>query len=173
MDRVIWKVSVAGIKESGKTSLISRIVYGSDGSSGPVKAIFRKRLNLEFNGNKVIADLLLQEINDDTDAEKLLPSSNLILVTADILSQDCLHYASDVIRYAKNFEKNPPLVLVGTKTDLRYEAEIWSEDFEKLAKQLKVPYHLVSAKTGDKINELLDQVVELLLERFYAKKQSV
>lgn len=173
MDRVIWKISVAGIKESGKTSLISRIVYGSDGSSGPVKAIFRKRLNLEHDGHKVIADLLLQEINDNTDAEKLLPSSNLILVTADILSSDCLLYASDVIKYAKNFERNPPIVLVGTKTDLRYEAEIWSEDFEKLAKKLKVPFQLVSAKNGDGIDKLLDQVVELLLERFYAKKQSL
>ncbi len=173
MDRVIWKISVAGIRESGKTSLISRIVYGSDGSSGPVKAIFRKRLNLERNSNKVVADLLLQEINDNTDAEKLLPSSNLILVTADILSRDCLSYATEVIRYAKNFERNPPIVLVGTKTDLRYEAEIWSEDFEKLAKKLDVPYQLVSAKNGDGINELLDKVVELLLERFYAKKQSL
>lgn len=173
MDRVIWKISVAGIRESGKTSLISRIVYGNDGSNGPSKAIFRKRLNLERNNNKIVADLLLQEINDNTDAEKLLPSSNLIMVTADILSRDCLLYASDVIKYAKNFERNPPIVLVGTKTDLRYEAEIWSEDFEKLTKKLDVPFQLVSAKNGDGIDELLDQVVDLLLERFYAKKQSL
>ncbi len=173
MDRVIWKISVAGISGSGKTSLISRIVYDNDGSSGPVKALFRKRLNLEYKENKVVSDLLLQEINDDTDAERMLPSSNLILVTADILSPEGLIYASDVIRYAKNFEKKPPIVLVGTKTDLRYEAELWSNDFEKIAKKLDVPYFLVSAKTGDGAAELLDHVVELLLERFYAKKQTL
>lgn len=172
MDRVIWKVSVAGIKDSGKTSLISRIVYDNDGSSGPVKAIFRKRLNLEHRENKVVADLLLQEINDDADAERMLPSSNLILVSADILSRDGLSYASDVIRYAKNFEKKPPIILVGTKSDLRYEAEIWSEDFENLANKLEVPYFLVSAKTGEGTSELLEHLVELLLERFYAKKQT-
>lgn len=172
MDRVTWKIGVAGIKGSGKTSLISRIVYGSDGSSGPIKALFRKRLNLEYKDSKIVADLLFQEINDDTDAEKMLPSSNLIIVSADILSRDGLDYANDVIRYAKNFERKPPIVLVGTKTDLRYEAEIWSNDFEKLAKKLDVPFFLVSAKTGDHINDLLDHVVELMLERFYAKKQS-
>ncbi len=171
MDRVTWKISVAGVGETGKTSLISRIVYGSDGSSGPVKAIFRKRLNLTYKNNKLVADLLFQEINDDSDAERMLPSSNLILVVADIMSREGLEYASDIIMYAKNFEKKPPVVLIGTKTDLRYEAELWTEDFEKVSKKLKVPYFLVSAKTGDNVSEMMDQVMELMLERFYAKKQ--
>jgi hypothetical protein len=171
MDRVTWKISVAGVGETGKTSLISRIVYGSDGSSGPVKAIFRKRLNLTYKNNKLVADLLFQEINDDSDAERMLPSSNLILVVADIMSREGLEYASDIIMYAKNFEKKPPVVLIGTKTDLRYEAELWTEDFEKVSKKLKVPYFLVSAKTGDNVSDMMDQVMELMLERFYAKKQ--
>ncbi len=173
MDRVIWKISVAGISGSGKTSLISRIVYDNDGSSGPVKVLFRKRLSLEYRNSRVISDLLLQEINDDADAERMLPSSNLIIVTADILSRDGLEYASDVIRFSKNFEKKPPVILVGTKTDLRYEAELWSGDFERLAKKLDVSYFLVSSKTGDGTNELLDHLVHLLLERFYAKKQTL
>ncbi len=171
MDRVTWKISVAGVGETGKTSLISRIVYGSDGSSGPVKAIFRKRLNLSFKNNKLVTDLLFQEINDDTDAERMLPSSNLILVVADVMSREGLEYASDIIMYSKNFERKPPVVLVGTKTDLRYEAELWKEDFEKVAKKLKVPYFLVSSKTGENISEMLDQIMELMLEKFYAKKQ--
>ena len=171
MDRVTWKISVAGIGETGKTSLISRIVYGSDGSSGPVKALFRKRVTLSYKGNKLVADLLFQEINNDTDAERMLPSSNLILVVADIMSGESLEDASDIIMYAKNFEKKPPIVLVGTKTDLRYEAVLWTEDFEKVSRKLNVPFFLVSAKTGDKINEMMDQVLELMLERFYAKKQ--
>lgn len=172
MDRVTWKISVAGIRGSGKTSLISRIVYGSDGSSGPVKPLFRKRLNLTYKENKVVADLLFQEIMDEADAEKMLPSSNLILVVADILSRDGLQYASDLIKYAKNFERKPPIVLVGTKTDLRYEAELWSDDFEKLARKVDVPYFLVSARTGDRISDLMEHVVSLMLERFYAKKQT-
>lgn len=171
MDRVTWKISVAGVGETGKTSLISRIVYGSDGSSGPIKALFRKRLNLSYKSNKLVADLLFQEINDDSDAERMLPSSNLILVVADIMSGESLQYASDIIMYAKNFEKKPPVVLVGTKTDLRYEAVLWTEDFEKVSKKLGVAFYLVSAKTGDKVPEMMDQVVDLMLERFYAKKQ--
>lgn len=172
MDRVTWKVSVAGVAETGKTSLISRIVYGSDGSSGPVKALFRKRMNLSYKDNKLVADLLFQEVNDDSDAERVLPSSNLILVVADIMSREGLEYASEIIKYAKNFEKKPPVMLVGTKTDLRYEAELWMDDFEMVSKKLKVPFYLVSSKTGEKVSEMMDQIVELMLERFYAKKQA-
>lgn len=172
MDRVTWKISVAGIKGSGKTSLISRIVYGSDGSSGPIKAIFRKRLNLEYNENRIVADLLFQEINDDSDAERMLPSSNLIIVTSDILTRDGLEYAADLMKYAKHFERKPPIVLVGTKTDMRYEAELWIEDFEKIARKLDVKFFLVSARSGDNINELMKHVVDTMLERFYARKQS-
>lgn len=172
MDRVIWKISVAGIKGSGKTSLISRIVYGSDGSSGPIKALFRKRLNLEHDNSKLVADLLFQEINDDSDAERMLLSSNLILVTADILTRDGLEYAKEVIIYAKNFERKPPVILVGTKADLRYEAELWNNDFEKLARKLDVPFFILSSRTGERVNDLMDHVVELLVERYYAKKQS-
>lgn len=172
MDRVTWKISVAGIRGSGKTSLISRIVYGSDGSSAPAKALFRKRLNLTFKENKVVADLLFQELNDEAEAERLLPGSNLILVVADILSPDGLIYASDVIKYAKNYEKKPPIVLVGAKTDLRYEAELWTNDFEKVTKKLDVPFFMVSAKNGENVNQLIEHLTDLLLERFYAKKQT-
>ena len=171
MDRVTWKISVAGVGETGKTSLISRIVYGGDGSSGPVKALFRKRVTLTYKDNKLVADLLFQEINNDNDAERMLPSSNLIIVVADIMSRAGLEYASDIIPYAKNFEKKPPVVLVGTKTDLRYEAELWTQDFEKVSRKLDVPFYLVSSKNGDKVAEMMNQILELMLERFYAKKQ--
>ncbi len=171
MDRVTWKISVAGMDDTGKTSLISRIVYGSDGSSGPVKVLLRKKVTLTYKNNKLVADLLFQEINNDTDAERMLPSSNLIIVVADIMSRAGLEYASDIIPYTKNFEKKPPVVLVGTKTDLRYEAELWTEDFEKVSRKLDVPFFLVSSRTGDKVAEMMDHILELMLERFYAKKQ--
>ena len=129
------------------------------------------RVTLTYKNNKLVADLLFQEINNDNDAERMLPSSNLIIVVADIMSRAGLEYASGIIPYAKNFEKKPPVVLVGTKTDLRYEAELWTQDFEKVSRKLDVPFYLVSSKNGDKVAEMMNQILELMLERFYAKKQ--
>jgi GTPase SAR1 family protein len=172
VDRVTWKISVAGMKGSGKSSLISRIVYGTDGTNGHAKLLSRKRVTMERGESKVIADLLLQEIGDDAEAERLLPGSSLIIVVADIMARDSLLYAEDAIRYAKNFEKKPPVVLVGTKTDLRYEAELWTEDFDKSTRKLKVDYFMVSARGGEGVPKLMDHVLNVILERFYAKKQS-
>ena len=171
MDRVAWKISIAGSKGSGKSSLISRIVYDSDGTSSPSKLLSRKRITIERDGSRIPVDLLLQEISDEPEAERLLPGSNIILVLAEVTSADSLANAVEMLKYARSFEKKPPLLLVGTKSDMKYEAEIWTEDFEKVKQKTGVGYHIVSARTGEGIEGLMEDVTSTLLERFYAKKQ--
>jgi len=171
MDRVAWKISVSGSKGSGKSSLISRIVYDSDGTSSASKLLSRKRITVERDGVRIPADLLLQEISDEPEAERLLPGSNIILILADVTSAESLATAVNMIKYARSFEKRPPLVLVGTKSDMKYEAEIWIEDFDRVKQKTGVDYFMVSARTGDGVRELMEGVTATLLERFYAKRQ--
>ena len=131
-DRIAWKISVAGLNGTGKSSLISRVVYDSDGTTSPSKMFSRKRIDLQKNGNRTTADLLLQEISQDPEAERMLPGSNMILILADVTNSQSLDFAQQMIRYSKSFSKNVPVLLVGTKSDLKYEAVIWIEDFEKV-----------------------------------------
>lgn len=170
-DRIAWKVSVAGDRGTGKSSLISRIVYDSDGTGSPSKLLSKKRITVESNGVKIPADLLLQEISDEPEAERFLPGSNIILVLVDVTRGDTLGFARQIVRFSKTFEKKPAVILVGTKADLKYEAEIWTEDFDAVKKKDDVEYYIVSAKTGTGIQELLSSITATLFERFYARKQ--
>lgn len=172
LQRVTWKLTVLGQPESGKSSLISRLVYDSD--SGPVKqrGLIKKKMTLETGGRKVIADLLFLELQDKEGVEKLLTGSNCILVTVDITRGEELGVASDIVKYLTSFEDPPLVLLVGTKSDLRYEAAIWENDFEAVKKESGVDYFLVSAKTSSGVPELLEHLSGELLGKFYAKRKS-
>lgn len=171
MDRVAWKVSVAGGKGTGKSALISRIVYDTDSPGPTSKLLSRKRLAVDRDGTRLSADLLLQEISDGPEAERFLPGSNIILVLVDVLNPESLAFANEIVKYSKTFEKKPQILLVGTKSDMKYEAQIWTEDIEKIGKKEKVDYVMVSSRTGEGIPELLKAITDSLAERFYAKRQ--
>ena len=171
MDRVAWKVSVAGGKGTGKSALISRVVYDSDSPGSASKLLSRKRLVVDRDGTKISADLLLQEISDRPEAERFLPGSNIILVLVDVTNPASLDFAHDIVKYSKTFEKKPQILLVGTKSDMKYEAQIWTEDIEKIGKKEKLDYVMVSSRTGEGIPELLNSITDSLVEKVYAKRQ--
>lgn len=172
LQRVTWKITVLGQPESGKSSLISRLVYDSD--SGPVKqrGLIKKKMTLKKGSKKVIADLLFLELQDSEGVEKLLTGSNCILVTVDITRGEELDVASDIVKYLTSFEDSPLVIIVGTKTDLKYEAAIWENDFKAVKKGSDVDFFLVSAKTSSGVPELLEHLTGELLENFYAKRKS-
>ncbi len=170
--RVAWKIAVLGQPESGKSSLVSRIVYDTD--SGPTKqrGIVKKKMTLQGKSGKVIADLLFLELQDSDGVEKLLTGSNCILIAVDITKPDELEVSKDIIKYLKSHEETPLLVLVGTKSDLKYEAAVWENDFEKVKKEFNVDYFIVSSRNAAEVPELIQYVTGKLLENFYAKRKA-
>lgn len=170
--RVTWKITVLGQPEAGKSSLISRIVYDSDSSVIRQRGLIKKKMTLEKGGMKYLADLLFLELQDEEGVEKLLRGSNCILVAVDITRGEELNVAADIVRYLNSFEEGPLVILVGTKSDLKYEAAIWENDFDKLKKELDVDYFLVSAKTADAVPDLVDYLTGRLIERFHAKRKA-
>ena len=56
--RVVWKVSVLGPDGSGKSSLISRIIYDSDSPDIQPRSILKKSLSINDKGKKILVDLL-------------------------------------------------------------------------------------------------------------------
>ena len=171
-ERVTWKITVLGQPDAGKSSLISRIVYDSDSGVIKQRGLIKKKMTLEKEGRKVIADLLFLELKDEEGVEKLLTGSNCVLVAVDITKNEELEVAADIVRYLYSFEESPLVILIGTKSDLRYEAVVWEKDFDRVRQDLGVDYFLVSAKTADSISELVDHMAEKLLERFYAKRKA-
>lgn len=172
LDRVTWKITVIGQPASGKSSLISRIVYDSDSSVIKQRALLKKKMTMEKGGKKVIADLLFLELQDEEGVEKLLTGSNCVIVTVDITQPEELEVARDVLRYLSSFEESPLLILAGTKADLKYEAAVWENDFDRIRKELGIDYFLLSAKTSASVQDMLDHLTGSLLDRFYAKRKT-
>ncbi|HLH86629.1 MAG TPA: GTPase domain-containing protein [Thermoplasmataceae archaeon] len=170
VDRVAWKISVIGQPRSGKSALISRIVYDSYESSGQSKPMNKRRFTLENGSDKIMADILFQEISSQEDADRLLPSSTAILVTVDITNQSSIKYAEEVLKFTRNFERRPFVYVVATKLDLKYEAAIWVEELNRVCGRYGVQYQMTSAKTGEGVMEAIKAVTTALSERFYAKR---
>lgn len=172
VQRVTWKITVLGQPGSGKSSLISRIVYDSDASVIRQRGLIKKKMTLEKGGGKYLADLLFLELQDGEGVEKLLRGSNCILVAVDITRSEELEIAADIARYLNSFEEGPLVILAGTKADLKYEAAVWEEDFDKVKRELDVDYFLVSAKTATAVPDLVDYLTDSLLERLNAKRKA-
>lgn len=170
--RVIWKISVVGPKGIGKSSLISRIVYDSDSALGPQRALVKKKVTVNYENEKIISDLLFQELDETDDVDRLIPGSNVIIIVADVTESESIADAEEIIKFSQNFEVNPLIVLVGTKLDRKYEAKIWEEDFNKLRKKYGVQYFIVSAKTNENIDEMMSYITDKLLEKYFSKRKS-
>ncbi len=171
LDRVMWKISVAGLSRSGKSTLISRLVYDTDDVSMQVKLLNRKRITINNGSGKINADLLLQEVSESLEADRLLPGSAAIIVTVDITNPNSLGYAEEIVKYSANFEKKPLVLVAATKLDLKYEAAIWKDELEKIRKKYGTDYFILSAKTGEGVESALGYIEDSLTKRFYAKRK--
>ena len=61
-------------------------------------------------------------------------------------------------------DKKYPVVLVGNKIDLEEQRVISKEKGEKIAKENLFPFYETSAKTGEKVNESFQHLIDLILE---------
>ncbi|MGC8609047.1 MAG: GTPase domain-containing protein, partial [Thermoplasmata archaeon] len=110
-----------GSKGSGKSSIISSLIYG-DFSITPAKPLLKKTITKDVNGKKVIIDILFQEANENY--EKQILNSTAIILVVDITDEKSYNYAKSILPEI-NSQKKSPIFLVANKLDLKYEAVIW------------------------------------------------
>ena len=72
-------------------------------------------------------------------------------------------WARDVKQHS---ESSVVLCLVGNKSDLTSSSAVSIEECEELAASLDVSFFSTSAKTGDKVNELFEHVVHLVVDKY-------
>ena len=73
----------------------------------------------------------------------------------------------DILKYG---EKYTILAVVGNKSDLYEEEQVTEEEGRQYAKEINAMYMLVSAKNGDNINNLFNDVVKLYWEPTFQEK---
>ena len=168
--RVVWKVSVLGPDGSGKSSLISRIIYDSDSPDIQPRSILKKSLSIDDRGKKILVDLLFLEIDPSNGDDKLVVGSNALIVTADLTDESTLLEAEKILRMINRTGSKSFILLVANKLDRKYEARFWTEDLDAISKKYDVPYVVASAKNGEGIEDLTKTLTDQLLKRFLKKR---
>ncbi len=164
-----WKVSMIGSKGVGKSSLISRIIYGHDDLAYDPKSMKKKTVSYEKGNIRINADLFFLELDSANGSEKLLSGSNAIVVVTDVTNHESLAEADMLLKYMQNLAGKAVLIVVATKQDLRYEAQFWDKEIEELATKYGVKYKITSSKSGPEADEFLDTLVASLSDRFVKK----
>ncbi|MCL4345903.1 MAG: GTPase domain-containing protein [Candidatus Thermoplasmatota archaeon] len=163
--RFIWKVSVVGTSGSGKSSLISRIVYDSDNGNFGNKGLLRKKISVNYDGKQVESEFIIQEIDGFVENEKIMSGSSVIIIVADVTKELNEKEIHKFIKFVSILDRKPLMVISATKIDRKYEAVTWQEDLEPLSKEYNVPVYMVSSRIPDTVKKMTDDIVIRLLER--------
>ena len=84
-------------------------------------------------------------------------------ITNPITFENITHWVSQVREEAS---KNVVIYLIGNKIDLEEERKVSTEEGEKLAEKLGLPFKETSAFDGTNINETFDDIVERIDKAF-------
>ncbi|MEM0139904.1 MAG: GTPase domain-containing protein [Ferroplasma sp.] len=161
VQKLTWKVTVTGKKNSGKSSLISQIVYNSP-STGNIRGFIRKKVNFDFMSENYDIDLLFLEMPFEILNEKFLSKSTFVLLVVDITDMDSLYAAQ---KFLKTYNDGMDIFLIATKSDLRYTSQFWEPEIAKIASTYNIIY-FISNNTMD-FSGTLNEILGYVLTKIY------
>ncbi len=149
----IWKVCVIGDKSVGKTSLIKRFVFdtfGEDNEETLESRAFKKKFG---NILLMIWDVSVYEEHID----RILAGSKAIIIMGDITREETYETMEELTKFLNGNKTKK--IFVGNKSDLKYMAEFWKKELERLSKKYRSPYMISSAKTGENVEEVFRMII--------------
>jgi len=162
------KIIVAGPGGVGKTTLLRRYQSGKFIPASTTIGINFITHSFESNGRNII--LSIWDYAGEERYKVLFPGycsgSSGALAVFDLTRPETIEFLVDWIEIIKEKNKNIPVHLIGTKTDvctnerLQFMAQS-ANDFVK--ENNLVNYHFVSSKSGDGIIELFDSLTNSIL----------
>lgn len=91
--------------------------------------------------------------------------ADAVLILFDKTNTKSFEHVEHWYNNAQTLAPKAPIILVGTKADLKTEAVITSEMGSACAAKLGIPYKEVSAKTKTNILELFTEIVQVVLKK--------
>ena len=149
----IWKVCVIGDKSVGKTSLIKRFVFDTfeeDNEETVESRAFKKKFNDVL---LMIWDVSVYEEYID----RILSGAKAIIIMGDITREHTYETMGELARFLNGNKTKK--IFVANKNDLKYMAQFWKKELEKLSKKFKAPYIFTSAKTGENVKDLFEMII--------------
>ncbi len=169
MNPVAWKIALVGESTVGKTAIVRRFVYDTfnhDTESNEKSEMYRKKIPYVENGRKKEVMLLIFDITSrEKNIDKLMNGAKGIMIVGDVTRRSSLKSMEKYAGYIKKKLGDKPILFVGNKGDMKYMAEFWEEDLERLAKKYNASYIIVSAKTNHNIQEAFELIVEEIVKR--------
>lgn len=121
------------------------------------------------NGNECMftdnesEDVDMVEIADGVSVEKACTSSNGIIIMYSVVDRQSFYHAAEIFKkLEQKREHNQPMVLVGSKKDMKGKRVVTSFEGQQLARQLGVPFLEVSSKHNDCVFETFEEIVSLI-----------
>ncbi|AGO60870.1 MULTISPECIES: GTPase domain-containing protein [Ferroplasma] len=160
VQKLIWKVTVTGKKNSGKSSIVSRAVYNT-ATQISSRGFIRKKVNTNFMSEDYDIDLLFLEMPYETLNDKFLSKSTFVLFVVDITDMESLQDAGKFLSEFPDME----VFIIATKSDMRYASEFWEPEISKLADKYGSIYFIYSSH--DDFSGILNDVIGYALAKIY------
>ena len=162
---MIFKIIIIGDLASGKTNILAKYLTNTfEPNSTPTIGV-----EMKVKDFKIKEDLVKAQFWDTAGQEKYdslttsyYKGAKGALIVYDITQKSSFDKIESLLKKLRdNSNKNVSVILVGNKCDLEDNREVLKEDGEELAKKLKIKFMEVSAKTGENLDKLFQNLIDL------------
>ena len=174
-----YKILFLGsINTGAKTSLCKRIVYNTFNERTIVTSgaeLLNKIIQTKFGEIKLKLWDAAGQDKFKTNSILYMKDSNCIILGYDVTDRESFKSIKGLYGWYNiikdNIDINNVLIyLIGNKIDLVEKRVISDEEGKSLANDLNMKYFSVSAKTGEGVDILLDDIINSILKKFPIKK---
>ena len=169
-DSCSFKIILVGSAKTGKTSLIHRYchdIFNSEtrptlGSDYLEKNITRKDMKINLR----LWDTAGQDQFRSLSRLYYKEAHGIVLVydiTNEKSFKDLKLWIGDIKQYGNGLEEK---ILVGNKSDLYSDQEVSLMDGKKFSAEIESPWCQCSAKTGDGVNLVFNNIIDNIIERY-------
>ena len=159
------KIIILGSSEVGKTCILNRYFHNEfkENLLSTIGIDFQTKF-FRFEDQKIKANYI-----DTAGQEKFraisvnyLKGTDGVILVFDITKKETFELLETWLKELRDTNKSDvSKVLIGNKSDLAEKRQVSIEEANTLAESMKCKYYEASAKTGENINEALDEIAKI------------
>jgi len=164
-----FKIILLGEPEVGKTTLAQQFCFDLFDPSErlPIGVDFYVK-TIELHGKKI--KLQVWDVGGDERFKFLIPTyckgANAVMIVYDITNSNSLSHISELTQIVREIASDVPIMLVGSKLDLKEFRELNREDGMEIVKKYNLSsYSEISTKTGQNVEKSFETLTGFLLNQ--------
>ena len=171
------KIIILGSSEVGKTCIYNRYFHNDfkENLLSTIGIDFQTKF-FKFDEQKVKANFIDTAGEEKFRAISLnyLKGTDGVILVFDITKRETFDLLETWLNELKDTNKaDVSKVLIGNKADLNEQRQVEIEDAQKLAEKINCNYYEASAKTGQNINEALDEIARISYDNYQKMEERI